>query len=232
MGVVVGEADAHHAARFFDAEAFGQVEGIIIAAPHTNTGFAEAFGGGVWVFAIEAYAEGGGALVNAGWVGDAIHLAAANFAQASQHVAAEVGFVILNRLQGLMQGLGAGTAEIARDFGWVGLAEPFEIGHCAVQASHMLMVLGSGFKFAGQGIVGGAHFVGRQAFEQSLAPVDHAHVGGEEFVGGAAEKIAAEVLHIDGGVRGVMHRIEEGERPDGLGHADDLLERVDGADGV
>jgi len=232
VGVVVGETDAHHAARFFDAEALGQVEGIIIAAPHTNTGFAEAFGGGMWVFAIEAYAEGGGALVNAGRVGDAIDLAAANFAQASQHMAAKIGLVILYRLQGLMQDFGAAAAEMARHFGGVSFAQPFEIGHCAIETSHMLVVLGSGFKFAGQGIVGGAHFIGGQAFEQGFASVDDAHVGGEEFVGGAAEKIAAEVLYIDGGVWGVMHRIEEGERPDGLGHADDLLERVDGADGV
>jgi hypothetical protein len=45
----------------------------------------------------------------------------------------------------------------------------------------------------------------------------------KEFVGGTDQEIAAERRYIDQSMRPVVHRIDVGERPDGMSLADNIF---------
>lgn len=64
-GVVVRQADTHHAARAFRAEAFTQVDGVIVAVPNTNAGPRQALGRGARMLVLVTDGDGRHALSRA-----------------------------------------------------------------------------------------------------------------------------------------------------------------------
>ena len=58
---------------------------------------------------------------------------------------------------------------------------------------------------------------------------EYSHVGTEEFVSGADQKVAIERSHIDQTVRPVVHGIDVGQRSDGVRQTNHLFHRIDGS---
>ena len=69
------------------------------------------------------------------------------------------------------------------------------------------MALCSRFELAGWLVAGRTHFVGSQRLEQVVASIKRPDMRAEELVGGANEKVTAQVLHIDGAMRRIVHSI-------------------------
>src|SRR5258707_5372733 len=72
-GVVVDEADAKHAALRFDAEAFAEIEGVVVAVPGENAAFAEERGDGGGMVIADAPGKRGAAFVGAFRIADALN---------------------------------------------------------------------------------------------------------------------------------------------------------------
>ena len=84
-GVVVHEADAEEASGFFHVEVLGDVDCIIVAVPGEKSALAKLGREFQWRMSgftiIDADCEGGTALVEACWIGDAIDLQSWNLFQ-------------------------------------------------------------------------------------------------------------------------------------------------------
>ncbi len=81
-------------------------------------------------------------------------------------------------------------------------------------------------------IVGRAHLVGGQTVQHGGFPVERPEVRPEPFVDGADQEVGVDGAHVDGAVRGEMHRVDVRERAGRVGSLDDLGDRVDRAQGV
>src|SRR5882724_4768242 len=92
-GVVVDEADAKHAALGFDAEAFAEIEGVVVAVPGEDAAFAEEGGDGGGMVIAEAQGEGGATFGGALRVGNAIDARAGNGLQPGDQPPDDFGFV-------------------------------------------------------------------------------------------------------------------------------------------
>ncbi len=93
-GVVVNEADAEEAAGLFDAEAFGEIEGVVVAVPGEDAAIAEECSGFKGRMIGKADADGGDAFGEARGVGDAEEAQAGDFEEAANHVGREGHFVL------------------------------------------------------------------------------------------------------------------------------------------
>ncbi len=165
-------------------------------------------------------------------VGDAVQADSRDREQPLEHARFQLLLVCLDRPHGAMQGCRTFRAAGAVVIGREGLPQPLQVLKRADHAGHGLVALRAGFELARQARVGRADFVGGQGFEQFAAPVQRPDVRGEELIRGAGQEVAAQVLNVDRPVRGVVHGVDERQRAGGFGHADDVLDRVDGADRV
>src|SRR5258708_29801183 len=75
-GVVVDQADPQHAALRFDAEAFAEIEGVVVAVPGENAALAEEGGDGGGMVIADAQGKRGAAFGGALRIGDAVNVRA------------------------------------------------------------------------------------------------------------------------------------------------------------
>ncbi len=94
------------------------------------------------------------------------------------------------------------------------------------------MILRAGHPAAWQVVGDGTNLVRGQLRQQFAPAPEHAHVWAEELVRRARQEIAAERLHVDRPMRGIMDRVGEYPRAGALGLARDRGDVVDRADAV
>ena len=77
-GVVMDEADTEHAALGFDAEAFAEIEGVVVAVPGKDAALAEEGSDGGGMVIADAQGNRGAAFGGTRGVGDAVNAGARN----------------------------------------------------------------------------------------------------------------------------------------------------------
>lgn len=107
-GVVVDEADAEEAARFFHVEVLGEVEGVVVAVPSEESAVAEFGCEFERRVAFDPDGECGAAFVEARGIGDAVDFEARDFLHAGHDSLEQAAFVFVNRRVGGFDGGAAG----------------------------------------------------------------------------------------------------------------------------
>ncbi|MCK7516307.1 MAG: hypothetical protein MZV64_00545 [Ignavibacteriales bacterium] len=106
------------------------------------------------------------------------------------------------------------------------LSQPLEIFQRAQHTCDPFVVLGAGLELVRQFIRSRADLVRLQLVQQVIFPIQRRRMRTEKLITTAHEKITADILHVDGTVRRVLHRVDVNQRAGLVRHLRQLFDRV------
>jgi hypothetical protein len=225
----VDDADTEEAAFLFDAEAFGEIEGVVVAVPREDAAVAEMFGDVDWLVIAEAERNRGAAIAEALGIANTEKLKARDGEQAVDELREQRHFVVARDFVGGEER----AAAIFRCGGWIGAAADFgDVVDGGVDTGDEFLNLRAGFPSIGCVVVGGTHFVRMKFLEQLALAVERAHMRAEKFVRRANEEVGVERADVDGAVWRIVNCVDEHERAGGVRELGDFGDGIDGANGV
>ncbi len=228
-GVVVQEPGADRAAAPLQAEAFHDVEGVVVAVPGEDPRLAERLGDRVGRLALDSEAQRRGALPHPRRVGDPVEPQLGQVGHTIEEAQGERGLVSLDAREGVVE-----PCPPACSWGRVGAgAEAGEVVDRRDHPGEALVGLGAGLEAVpGRGLGGGADLVGGERLGEVAADRGDADVRPEELVGRAEHHVDAERGGVDAAVRRGVDRVAPGQRPDPVGGGGDPGDVGDGPERI
>src|SRR5579872_968698 len=185
---------------------FCQVQGVVVSVPGEEAAVAEFGGEFERSVSINANSEGSAAVIEAGWIGDAVDLRAGNLFKTRNEPRGQATLMLMNRAK---RGFNRGAA-IFR-FRVSAFAEVGHVFHARGDAGDAFVIQRAPLPAVRNGVRIRTDLVGAEALQVFALSEKHTHVRSEKFVGGASQEVAVEIADVDESVRAVVDGIHVDE---------------------